>query len=304
MVSAARLKIGARKALRRPQFWFGLAWIVPTLIWYSVFSFGPVLRAFPISLLRYNVITPADSVPVGLGNFRALFEDPLFVIGIRNTLSWALLEFVLTLPLALTISMLLNNVRRGRSLYQALAFIPVVVSFVAVSLLFRMLLDPSVGEINRVLRDLGLPTSKFLTDSSTALPTAVVIGVWKGIGFHIIILTAGLLAVPEELYDAARVDGANEWERFWHVTLPLLSNTLLLISVLLAIGALQEFGLPYVLTDGGPGNATRLYNLFIYNEAFMSMRFGTATAAALLQFVAILGISIAQIRLLRPKWSY
>jgi ABC-type sugar transport system permease subunit len=112
------------------------------------------------------------------------------------------------------------------------------------------------------------------------------------------------MAIPEEFYDAARVDGANEWQRFWRVTLPLLSNTLLLETVIIAIGSLQEFGIPYVLTRGGPGDATLMYNLFLYNEAFTNMRFGTATGAALLQFAVILVISIGQIKLLRPKWSY
>jgi ABC-type sugar transport system permease subunit len=214
------------------------------------------------------------------------------------------LMFVMILPVSMILSVLLANLRRGRNLYQALAFIPVVVSLVAVSLLFRMLLDPSVGFVNTFLKSVGLPTSKWLTSSDTALPTTSLIGAWKGIGFYIVILTAGLMGIPEEMYDAAKVDGANEWQRFWNVTIPLLSNTLLLMSVLLAIGALQEFGLPYVMTGGGPSNATYLYNLYIYNAAFQQMRFGTATAAALLQFVVIMVVSIMQIRLLRPKWSY
>ena len=118
------------------------------------------------------------------------------------------------------------------------------------------------------------------------------------------ILTAGILHIPDELYDAALVDGANEWQRFWLITLPLLGHTLLLVMVLLAIGTLQEFTFPFVMTRGGPGDATYVYNMLIYSEAFEDLRFGTATAAALLQFVLILFISLVQIRLLRPRWSY
>ncbi|MHB0857219.1 MAG: carbohydrate ABC transporter permease [Anaerolineae bacterium] len=294
----------AGRVLRRPQFWFGVAWIVPTIIWYYFFSFGPILRAFPIAAVRYNILDPGSSPFVGFGNFQALFNMPLFPIVVRNTITWAILAFSMMLPTAMVLSLCLANVRRGRNLYQALVFIPVVVSLVAISLLFRMLLDPDVGQVNRILRMVGLPESKFLTGSNTALPTSVVIGTWKGVGFHVVILTAGLMGIPEELYDAARVDGVNEWQRFWHVTLPLLGNTLLLITVMLAIGSLQEFGLPFVMTSGGPGDATRLYNLLIYNEAFQSLRFGTASAAALMQFVVILVVSIAQIKLLRPNWSY
>jgi ABC-type sugar transport system permease subunit len=277
---------------------------VPTLVFYGIFSFGPIVRAFPLAVRSYRILDPSKSPFVGLNNVRTLAMDPVFFTSIRNTLAWALLSFALMIPLALFLSVVLANVRKGRGFYQALAFIPVVVSLVAVSLLFKMLLDPDTGPVNRFLVSLGLSKCGFLTDSGTALPTAVAIGIWKGIGFHIVILTAGLLNIPEELYDAARVDGVNEWQRFWHITLPLLGNTLLLITVLLAIGTLQEFGLPFVLTDGGPGNATYLYNLYLYEEAFVNMRFGTATAAALMQFAVILVISIAQIRLLRPKWSY
>ncbi|MHB1294177.1 MAG: carbohydrate ABC transporter permease [Anaerolineae bacterium] len=292
------------KVLRRPQFWFGAAWVIPTLLWYYFFSLGPIIRAFPIAVVRYSILDPSNSPFVGLGNFKSLFAMPLFPIVVRNTVTWAILSFGTMLPTAMILSLCLANVRRGRNLYQALIFIPVVVSLVAVSLLFRMILDPDVGQVNRILHLLGLPESKFLTGSKTALPTSVVIGTWKGCGFQIVILTAGLMGIPEELYDAAKVDGVNEWQRFWKVTLPLLSNTLLLITVMLAIGALQEFGLPFVMTSGGPGDATRLYNLLIYNEAFQTLRFGTATAAALMQFVVILVISFAQIKLLRPKWSY
>ncbi|MDI7277187.1 MAG: sugar ABC transporter permease, partial [Anaerolineae bacterium] len=208
------------------------------------------------------------------------------------------------LPLSLLVSVCLAGVRRGRNLYQAMIFIPVVVSLVAVSLLFRMLLDPEVGPVNQMLRTLRLPEPRWLSSSSTALLTCVLIGTWKGLGFHVVILTAGLLNIPTELYDAALVDGVNEWQRFRHITMPLLGHTLLLITVLMAIGALQEFTAPYVLTSGGPGTATYTYNMFIYKEAFQQMRFGPASAAALLQFAVILVITVLQIKLLRPKWSY
>ena len=189
-------------------------------------------------------------------------------------------------------------------MYQALIFVPVVTSLVAVALLFRMLMDPDIGQFNTILRSLGLKDFTWLSNSRTALVTAVGIGTWKGWGFYVVIITAGMIAIPAELYEAGIVDGANAWQSFRHITIPLLANTLLLITVLLTIGALQEFGLVYVLTNGGPGHSTYTYNLLIYNEAFQRMRFGTATAAALMQFVVILGVSLAQIKLLRPQWSY
>jgi ABC-type sugar transport system permease subunit len=299
-----RLQIGTRKALRRPQFWFGLVVLIPSLIWYWTFAYRPILDAFPIAVKNYKIVDPAHSPFVGLNNFTYLFRNPVLTDAVKNTVQWSLLTFAIAIPFALFVAVCLTSVERGRNVYQGLIFLPVVVSLVAIALLFRMLMDPEIGQLNQILRTLHLPESKWLSGQNSALLTCVMIGVWKGVGGTVIILTAGMMNIPSELYDAAMVDGVNWWSRFWQVTLPLLAHTLLLITVLTAIGTLQEFTAPFVLTGGGPGRATFTYNMLIYNEAFQSMRFGTATAAALLQFVVIVAISIAQLKLLRPKWSY
>lgn len=293
-----------RQMLRKPQFWFGVSIIIPTLIWYWFFAYQPIILAFRLAVVKYQMLNPAGSPFVGLDNFRQLFANPLFLISIRNTLSWAVLSFVGMLPISLGISVCLVNVRRGRNLYQGILFLPVVISLVAIALLFRMLMDPEVGQLNYLLESVSLPPGEWLSSSDTALPTAVGIAIWKGLGFYVVILTAGMLNIPMELHDAATVDGVNGWQRFRFMTLPLLSHTLALVMVILAIGALQEFTGVFVLTNGGPGNATYMYNLLIYQEAFQDIRFGTATAAALIQFVFIIFISILQLRLVRPSWSY
>lgn len=299
-----RLQVGTRKALRRPQFWFGLAVLIPTFIWYWMFAYRPILDAFPMAVKNYRIMNPASSPFVGLDNFKFLFRNPVLVDSVKNTVQWSLLTFAIAIPFALFIAVCLTSVNRGRNTYQGLIFLPVVVSLVAIALLFRMLMDPEIGQFNQILRMLRLPESKWLSSSDTALLTCVLIGIWKGVGGTVIILTAGMLNIPSELYDAAMVDGVNWWSRFWKVTLPLMAHTLLLITVLTAIGTLQEFTAPFVLTGGGPGRATFTYNMLIYNEGFQQMRFGTATAAALMQFAVIVTISIAQLKLLRPKWSY
>lgn len=293
-----------RKTLRKPQFWFGVTVLIPTLIWYWYFAYQPIILAFRIAVVKYQMLDPASSPFVGLDNFRQLFNNPLFLISVRNTLTWAILSFAGMLPIALGISLCLVNVKWGRNLYQGLIFLPVVISLVAIALLFRMLMDPEVGQFNWILERLGLPGFSWLSSSNTALQTAVGIGIWKGLGFYVVILTAGILNIPAELQDAATVDGVNAWQRLRFMTLPLLSHTLALVMVVLAIGALQEFTGVFVLTGGGPGNATYMYNLLIYQEAFQDIRFGTATAAALIQFVFIVAITILQLRLIRPRWSY
>ncbi|MEZ4863591.1 MAG: sugar ABC transporter permease [Caldilineaceae bacterium] len=293
-----------RKTLRKPQFWFGASIIIPTLLWYWFFAYQPIILAFRLAVVKYQMLDPAGSPFVGLDNFRQLFANPLFMVSVRNTITWAIFSFVGMLPISLGIALCLVNVRRGRNLYQGLVFLPVVISLVAVALLFRMLMDPEVGQFNRILESIGLPPFQWLSSSDTALPTAVGIAIWKGLGFYVVILTAGMLNIPQELHDAATVDGVNAWQRFRFMTLPLLSHTLALVMVILAIGALQEFTGVFVLTNGGPGNATYMYNLLIYQEAFQDIRFGTATAAALIQFVFIIIITVVQLRLIRPSWSY
>jgi ABC-type sugar transport system permease subunit len=178
---------------------------------------------------------------------------------------------------------------------------------VALGVLFRILMDPEVGFFNRVLTGLGLPALQWLSSSDTALATLVGIGAWKSIGLFVVILTAGMLNIPGDVYDAARVDGAGRWQVFRKVTLPLLMPTLALVLVLITIGSLQEYTLPTVVTgqpgyQGGPGESTLLYNMVIYEEAFTYVRFGTASAAAILEFIVILGISLVWLRLLRSRY--
>lgn len=303
-VAIRRFGATTRKVLRKPQFWFGALAIVPTIAYYWIYAFGPILSAFPIALQDYRLLDPSKSPFIGLANFRSLFGDPLLLTATKNTLLWAVYTFCLALPIALLVSVCLVSIKRGRNLYQGLIYLPVVVSLVAVILLFRMLMDPEVGQFNQILRQLHLPEPRWLSSSDTALITSVAIGTWKGLGFNVILLTAGMLGIPQEIYDAAVVDGVNAWSRFRHITMPLLAHTLLLITVLMAIGTLQEFTMPYILTNGGPGTATTTYNMLLYKEAFSNMRFGVASAAALLQFAVIVTISIAQLKLLRPRWSY
>ncbi|MDB5056954.1 MAG: hypothetical protein JWO59_426 [Chloroflexi bacterium] len=296
--------VAVNKTLRKPQFWFGAAILVPLLIWYSVFFFWSVLQGFRIALINYHVLDPGRSRFVGLNNFRNLFNDPIFPIALQNSFVWGVLTVLVGVPLALIVSTCLANIRHGRNFYQTLIFVPVVLSLVSVLLLIVYLFDPGVGPINDLLALAHLPTSFFLRHSSSALPTAVGIGIWKNIGVTIVILTAGLLNIPTEMNDAARIDGAGEVGRFWHITLPLLKPTLNLILILGVIGALQEYTLPQILTQGGPDNSTLLLNMYIYNLAFQTLQFSQASAAALVEFAITLTLTLGTLRLTRMRWSY
>jgi multiple sugar transport system permease protein len=289
--------------LSRPQFRFAAAVIIPSVLWYTFFVLVPVLQTIQISTLDYQLLNPGSSRFVGLDNFAALFANPLFPVAVANTVTWTVMAIAVIVPISLALAQCLVIVGRGRNVYQAFIFLPVVVSLVAVALIFRILMDPQTGFLNKVFTGVGLPPLQWLSSSDTALPVLLGIASWKSIGVYVVILTAGMLNIPTELYDAARVDGAGGWQLFRRITLPMLTNTLALVMVLLTIGSLQEYTFPTVVTQGGPGNATYLYNMLIYQEAFVNIRFGTAAAAALLQFVVILVASVLWLRVLRSRWT-
>ena len=290
------------KLLHRPQFWFGFVVLLPMLAWYVVFAFGPLLRAFWMATVQYDLLNPADSKFVGMKNFQQVFTYPLFWTAVKRTVTFAIFVYLGTLPLALFVSICLVSVSRGRGFYQFVVYLPVVVSYVAIALLFRMLMDPQTGQFNQILTAIGLPRSLWITGPDSALPSIAMIDVWKGLGFHVVIITAGLLGIPEEMYDAAKVDGAGPWYRFRYVTIPLLANTLLLESVIMVMGTLQAFTNGEVI--GCAGDSCFWISRLVYAEAFVNMRFGFATASAFVLFIFILGLTIIQMRALKPDWQY
>lgn len=295
-----------RTAIHRPQFWFGLVVLVPIFVWYAIMSFWPILDAMFMSVVNYNLLDPAGSKFVGFKNFEDLQTSDLFWPSLEHTLIYAVVLFVAILPLSLLISGCLTGVVRGRNFYQFVVFLPVVVSLVAISLLFKYLMDPQVGLFDWLLGMLRLPESKFLSGDDSALLSVIGVDVWKSTGFYVVILSAGLLGIPQHMYDAAMVDGANAFNRFFHVTLPLLGHTLALVSVLILFQGLQVFTQVDVLpaSPGGPGRSTYVMNLLVWDEAFQQLHFGVATAAAFVLFVLIFIVTLIQLKLIRPTWSY
>lgn len=294
------------RALQRPQFWFGSAVLVPILLWYALFAFWPILDAVFISLVNYQVLDPTKSNFVGLRNFINLLNLDLFWISLAHTVIYAVGLFVTLLPLSLLIATCLTSVVRGRNVYQFLIFLPVVVSLVAISLLFKYLMDPQVGLFDWILGLLQLPQSQFLSGDDSALASIIGVDVWKSLGFYVVILTAGLLGIPQTVYEAAMVDGARAIHRFFHLTLPLLGHTLALVSVLIVFQGLQVFTQVNVLpaSPGGPSTSTYTMNLLVWQQAFQGLHFGSATAAAFVLFLVVFVVTLIQLRLIRPAWSY
>lgn len=289
--------------MRKPQFWFGVLVLLPILTWYATLSFRPVILSFRMGLVDYNLLNPQNSEVVGLEHFRTLFTSyKLFWKAVKNTLVYAVFINVANVPLSLMFALCLTSVsRRFRNIYQSILFLPVVSSMAAMAIIFKVIMDPS-GILNYGLGLVGIPPSKWLASPDTALFSLALLSIWKGLGGNIVVLTAGLLSIPSQVYDAAVVDGANSIQEFWYITLPLLLPTLKLVGVLVLIGSLQAYTSAVIMT--GPVNSTLMISQFIMREAFDHMEFGLASAAAFALFVVIFSATLIQMRLMRSEVEY
>lgn len=295
---------------RRQTLW-AYVFLLPAVIFFAVLFVVPVLRAFQYSFYYWPLGVP-DKQFLGLENYRRLFtEDKVFLISIWNTVRYTAGTMVPTLILALGLALILNQpVLKFRGLFRTVYFIPVVSSLVAVGFVWRWLLEPSFGLVNYLLRLVHLQGPGWLASPTWAMPGIMLMSVWRDLGFYMVIFLAGLQTIPRELHEAAMVDGANAWQRFWRITLPLLNPTIVFSAVIGVIGGLQLFTAVYVMTGsttllpGGPLNSTRPMVLHIVESAFRSQNIGYASAAAFVLFVMILAFAVLQIRLVERPFEY
>jgi multiple sugar transport system permease protein len=281
-----------------------LLFAIPMIVIFGLFSWFPIVRAVVMSLQSTNLVT--DARWVGLDNFRQVLADPLLWTAVRNTGWFALLALIFGYPVPLVLAVLMSDLRRGRSLFAALAYVPVVIPPVVAVLLWRFFYDPGpTGVFNTMVGWVGLGPYPWLESASSAMPSLVLEATWAAAGGTVIIYLAALVAVPPELYDAADVDGASVLAKVWHVTMPQLRGVLLITLILQIVGTAQVFLEPYLFTDGGPDNATTTILLLIYNYAFgnsLGGDYGAATALSLMLAVALAGLSALFFRLTR-SWS-
>ncbi|MFF1531400.1 carbohydrate ABC transporter permease [Cellulomonas sp. NPDC058312] len=300
----------SRPGRRSPATWVRggglstLVFLVPLLLVFGVFSWFPIVRALVMSLQETNLVTPPTFV--GLDNFRHVLADPLLGTAVRNTAYFAVLALLIGYPVPLVAAVLMREVRRGRGLYSALAYLPVVVPPVVAVLLWKFFYKGGPqGVFNTVLGWVGLGPFPWLQDATWAMPSLVLAATWAGAGGTIIIYLAALTSVPPELYDASEVDGAGLWRKIWHVTLPQLRGVLLITLILQVIGTAQVFLEPYLFTGGGPNNATVTVLLLIYRYAFQNSLggdYGAATALSLMLAAFLAVLSLVYFRLTR-SWS-
>jgi multiple sugar transport system permease protein len=281
----------------------GLLLAAPALTVIAVFFFVPVIAALLLSLTDFDIYALADLGNlrfVALGNYLQLVQTPLFWRALGNTLYFTVVGVPLSIGVSLGAALLLNSkLARWRPFFRTLLFAPVVTTLVAVAIIWRYLLHARYGLINYALGELGVQPVDWLGDPRWAMPAIIVFAVWKSFGYNMVIFVAGLQTIPPELYEAASLDGANAWQRFRHVTLPMLGPTLLLVSILTVAGYFQLFAEPYVMTQGGPAQRTLSVLYFMYEEGFKWWNLGTASAVAFVLFLMMFAVTMLQMRIAR-----
>jgi multiple sugar transport system permease protein len=282
-----------------------LIFLTPALVLIAVFFFAPVIAGFLLSLTDFDLYTignPHNLRFVGARNYADLLGSGIFWTAFRNTLYFALVGGPLTMMASLGSALLINaRLTRWKAFFRTVYFIPVVTSLVAVSIVFKYLYHPRFGIINLALAKVGIQGPDWLGDPRLAMFSIILLAVWRGFGYTMIIFIAGLQNIPEELYEAARIDGAGAWRQFRHVTLPMLGPTFLFVGIVTVIGQLQIFGEPYVMTAGGPLNQTLTAVMLMYQQGFKFWRMGYAAAVAFVLFLIVGAATLLQLRLQRGR---
>lgn len=262
-------------------------YLLPAIVFLAVFTYYPIARSAYLSLYRWDVRTPLRQY-VGTANFTTLLHSPLFWKVMRNTAFFSAVSVGASLVIALALALALNRNLRGRAFYRAAFFYPTIIPMVAASVIWVWILDSDTGPLNRYLARLGLPAMGWLTNPAWALASLVLMAIWKNVGYYVIIFLAGLQNIPEHLYEAALIEGASPARRLRHITLPLLAPTTFFVFVISVITSFQVFTQVYMMTDGGPADATNVAVFRIYQLAFRFWNIGLASALTCVLIVVLL----------------
>jgi len=277
----------------------GWSFILPNFIGFAVLTMVPVAVLFYIAFTKWNVFRH-NATWIGTDNFVQLWNDSIFWTAFWNTVYYTVFHIPLTLVAALGLALLLNRKLRGVAFFRTAAFFPYITSIVALTYVWNLLFSPEYGPINEFLRFIGIDNPPgWTTSASWSMPAVLIVGTWREMGYYMLLYLAGLQTIPTQLYEAATVDGASAWQRFWHVTVPGLRHTTFLVTVLLTIGSFKVFDLTLLLTQGGPGQSTLVLSHYIYQKGFEQTNFGYASAISVVLFVICFGITIVQYRINR-----
>jgi ABC-type sugar transport system permease subunit len=267
---------------------------VPALLFFAILKYGPMLWAIGLSFTSYDMVSTPRFV--GLENYISLAADPVFRVTLVNTLLYIFACTVLVTVVALGLAMAINTSVPGARQCMTAMFLTSLMPVIAVCLVWKFLLHP-YGPITQLLEPFGVSRVDWLTSSATAMPSIILATVWRFAPYFMIVFLAGLLAIPEDLYEAAHLDGATSRQRFWYVTLPLLAPIIFFVVVVSALLCARIFLLPYFVTQGGPGHATRVLSMLIYDTGFSYLKMGRAAAISVVLFGILLAFTVLQMRL-------
>jgi len=298
VAKADRRRVPATRVRIFRESGIALLFIFPSLVGFLTFFAVPAVRGLYISFTDWDLLTP--SRPVGVANYAALLADPDFWNALKVTVFYVLWNIPIQTVLAVVVALVMNAATKSTAL-RGVALLPWLMPNVVVAMLWMWILDPSVGLINVGVRALGGPLLPFLSSPGMALPTIAGINIWRYLGYTALLVFAGLQTIPIDVYEAARIDGAEDQQTFWRITLPLLRPVLAFVVVTSVLGSFQIFDTVAVTTKGGPINSTKVFNFMIYQQAFERFQMGYATAVSMVLFLILVGVGLAQMKLLRAS---
>ena len=282
----------------KARWWVPFAFLAPALIGLITFRFVPIVIAAVGSF--FGTTLRGESFFLGLRNYAELFADPAFWSTISTTLFFNLIINPFQVVCAMCLALLVERPTRFVDIFRASFLLPMTVSIALTSIIWAIMLDPTLGPVNGFLRWAGLPAQRFFRSPDQALGTLIMVATWKGAGYWMVFLLAGLLSIPKDLYESAAIDGATGWRRFWHVTLPLMRRPLAFVLVADTAANFLLFAPVYIITNGGPNGATQLLMFEAYQAAFGDLNHGRSLAISTIILVIVLAIALVEIRLFRP----
>ncbi|WP_154792313.1 carbohydrate ABC transporter permease [Occultella kanbiaonis] len=291
---------GPRRRLGRGEARWGVLLALPAILGFAIFTIGPMVASLIFSLTDWQI--GGDPQFIGFGNYVEMADDPLFWKSLGVTTYYTLAAVPLTLFVGFVVALLVNQSFRGQSLWRTVYYLPTLVPAVASAVLWIWIFNPDFGLFNTILRSVGLPTSNWLYSESTAIPSLVIMATW-GFGNAMVIFLAGLQGVPGQLYEAVALDGGGAWAKFRHVTWPFMTPVIFYNLVTGVIGTFQVFNQAYVMTEGGPNNATLFYIYYLYTKAFTDSEMGYASALAWVLFLIVMVVTVVLFRNAR-SWVF
>jgi len=277
-----------------------LFFLSPTLIIFATFILFPVIFSFYLSFHKWNMFSSGQSF-VGLENYTRMLHDREFWLVLKNTLVYTIGTVPLNMALSLLVAYALNRKIAGKKILRTAFFAPVIISPVAAAVIWRWIYDPNFGLVNYMLDLFGIKGPNWINEPSSAMIALIIMGVWKTFGVNMVLFSAGLQGIPDSYYEAADIDGAGRWSKFWKITLPLLSPTTFFIMVMSIISSFQVFDIVYVLTSGGPLGSTKVLVFYLYEFAFKFFEMGYASAVAYILFIILIVLTLVQVKYMKNR---